>query len=242
MITRRCVQRQFLLRPSTFLNDVFRFVLAHAAETYGIQVHAACVMSNHLHLMVTDPHGNLSEFMAWIDMILARLLNAHYGRWESLFATGSYSEVKLVDAEAVLEKIAYVLGNPVEAGLVAYGAQWPGVRLSPRRLGRPQECERPKFFFRKKGPVRPTAKLEIVKPPAFSNVSDEEYARRVEEAVTKREGAMREYFSSTGRKLRGARKVRVGEDDVTPPDGQRAGLEEYSAHGKGQDVPQGEDR
>jgi REP element-mobilizing transposase RayT len=89
------VHRQFLLRPSKFLNDAFRFVLVHGAEIYGIQAHAACVMSNHFHLIATDSPGNLSEFMDWIDRILARLLNAHHGRWESFFVGGSYGEVKL---------------------------------------------------------------------------------------------------------------------------------------------------
>jgi REP element-mobilizing transposase RayT len=207
MVTRRCVQREFLLRPSKFLNDVFRFVIAHAAETYGIQVHVVCVMSNHFHLIVTDLYGDLSDFMRWINAILARLLNGYHGRWESFFVGGSYDEVELVDADAVLEKIAYVLTNPVEAGLVAYGAQWPGVRLCPKRLGRPEECERPRFFFRKNGPVRPTATLELVKPPAFSDISDEKYIRRVEEAVAKREAAIREYFASSNRTFLGAKKV-----------------------------------
>jgi REP element-mobilizing transposase RayT len=207
MITHRCVQRQFLLRPSTLLNDAFRFLVAHAAETFSVQVHAMCVLSNHFHMNVTDPYENLSKFMHWIDTNLARMFNAYHGRWEGFLVRESYSDVKLVGAEAVLEKMVYVLTNPVEAGLVAYGAQWPGVRVSPRKLGRPQKFERPRFFFRKNGPVRPSATLEIVKPPAFSDVSDEEYVRRVEEAVAEREAAIRARFARDGRKFLGAKKV-----------------------------------
>jgi putative transposase len=45
-VTRRCSQRQFLLKPSETTNAVFRFVLAVAAERHGIKVHAYCVLSN----------------------------------------------------------------------------------------------------------------------------------------------------------------------------------------------------
>ena len=46
LLSRRCSQREFLLRPSALTNLVFKFVLAVAAERHGVLVHAACVMSN----------------------------------------------------------------------------------------------------------------------------------------------------------------------------------------------------
>ena len=46
LVTRRCAQRQFLLRPSKTVNEVFLYVLAVAAARFGILVHAYCVLSN----------------------------------------------------------------------------------------------------------------------------------------------------------------------------------------------------
>ena len=208
MVTRRCTQRQFLLRPSRFLNHALLFIIAHAAERADVQLHAVCVLSNHLHLIVTDPGQNLSKFMGWVDSIVARLLNARYGRWENLFTQpGSYNDVKLLDANAVLRKLVYVLTNPVEAGLVQSGARWPGLRLSARRIGRPEKVDRPKFFFRKNGPVPDYATLQIVKPPAFHDLSDEEYKQRVEAAVAEREAEIRQNFLESGRKFLGEKKV-----------------------------------
>jgi putative transposase len=54
LVTRRCVQRQFLLRPSKTVNEVFRNVLAVATARFGFLVHAYCVLSNHYHIVVTD--------------------------------------------------------------------------------------------------------------------------------------------------------------------------------------------
>jgi REP element-mobilizing transposase RayT len=62
LVTRRCTQRQFLLRPSRIANGVFLYVLALAAERYRILVHAFCVLSNHYHLVVSDLGANLSAF------------------------------------------------------------------------------------------------------------------------------------------------------------------------------------
>jgi REP element-mobilizing transposase RayT len=47
LLTRRCFQRHFFLRPSKRTNEAFRFVLAVAAGRYGIRLHAYCVLSNH---------------------------------------------------------------------------------------------------------------------------------------------------------------------------------------------------
>jgi hypothetical protein len=40
LITRRCSQRQFLLRPSDVTNSIFLYVLALAAKRFGVEVHA----------------------------------------------------------------------------------------------------------------------------------------------------------------------------------------------------------
>ncbi len=54
LFTRRCLQRQFLLRPSAEVTQLLGFLLAVAADRFAVEVHAFCVMSNHFHLIVTD--------------------------------------------------------------------------------------------------------------------------------------------------------------------------------------------
>src|SRR5262245_5097062 len=74
LVTRRCAQRQFLLKPSKTTSEVFLYVLAVAAERFGIQVHAFCVLSNHFHLVVTDPQARLPAFHQFLDALVARAL------------------------------------------------------------------------------------------------------------------------------------------------------------------------
>src|SRR5512138_2349039 len=148
LVTRRCAQRQFLLRPSRVTNQTFLYVLALAADRYGIAVHAFCVLSNHLHTVVTDPHARLPAFQQLLDGLVARAVNASLGRWEAFWAPDTYSAVRLVSPRDVVDKTAYVLANPVEAGLVAAGSAWPGVWSAPERIGgEALVVERPKQFF-----------------------------------------------------------------------------------------------
>jgi putative transposase len=44
LVTRRCTQRQFLLRPSPLVNQVFTFCLAYAASKTGVLVHGYCAL------------------------------------------------------------------------------------------------------------------------------------------------------------------------------------------------------
>ncbi len=64
LVTRRCTQRQFLLRPSRATNQTFTYCLAVPAGTFGMLIHDYKVMSNHYHLILTDVRGQLPEFMA----------------------------------------------------------------------------------------------------------------------------------------------------------------------------------
>jgi putative transposase len=170
LVTRRCIQRQFLLRPSKTVNAVFRYVLAVATARFGILVHAYCVLSNHYHLVVTDPQARLPEFHQFLDALVARALNASLGRWESFWAPSSYSAVTLTSPADIVEKTAYVLANPVAAGLVRSGFLWPGLWSAPKLIGGPAvEVHRPEQFFDPKGSMPATSALELSVPPGFDS-------------------------------------------------------------------------
>ena len=143
LVTRRCTQRQFLLRPSRATNQVFTYCLVVASARFGILMHGYAVLSNHYHLVLTDVHGNLPLFMGWLNKHVAKAINARLGRWENLFDSGKYSAVALEDQGAVRDKLAYTLANPVDAGLVEKARQWPGCWSHPNRVdGAPITVER----------------------------------------------------------------------------------------------------
>jgi REP-associated tyrosine transposase len=205
LITRRCTQRQLLLRPSDVSNAIFRYVLAVAARRYGIQVHAYCVLSNHWHAIVTDPDARLPAFEQYLHSLVARAMNASLGRWESLWDPASYSAVTLTSAVDVVDKAAYVLANPVAAGLVRHGREWPGLWSAPEAIGgAPVVAERPTTFFRKSGYMPDNAALELVPPPGFSA---DEFRERVAAALAEIEEHAGRELAAQGRAFHGTKKV-----------------------------------
>ncbi len=206
LISRRCSERRFFLRPSRAVNEIMRYVLAVAAQRYGIVFHAFCVLSNHVHISLTDVKGNLPAFERYLDSLVARSVNSLHGRWESFWAPGSYSAVALTSPQDVLAKCAYVLANPVAAGLVRRGSEWPGLWSAPDQIGAgPILVKRPKHFFRVDGPMPETASLELVCPPGFASVED--FRQQLTAAVAALEDEAAAELASSGRSFLGVARV-----------------------------------
>lgn len=204
LITRRCAQRQLLLRPSETTNDLFRYALALAARATGVQIHAACVMSNHHHAVVTDPHARLPEFTRNLHAVVARGVNRTLGRSEALWSSDRCSVIPLEGASVILAAIAYVLANPVVAGLVREGRQWPGLWSPPEAIGGPSvEVRRPEVFFREGGDLPRTVTLDLVVPPGFADAED--FRAQLAEALAAKEAAARQAHAASG--FMGRRRV-----------------------------------
>ncbi len=63
-------------------------------------------------------------------------MNKFRNRYENFWSSpGPYSAVRVFTARDFLRKVVYVLANPVATGLVAYGAQWPGLRFAAGGVG-----------------------------------------------------------------------------------------------------------
>ena len=206
LLSRRCFSRQFLLRPSRKVNQIFEFCLAVAAARTGCEVHAYCMLSNHYHLVITDVHGNLPVFMHWFNEYVAKCVNRERGRWESFWAPGSYSQVSLSDEDDVMGKLVYSFTNPVSACLVRSFRQWPGARSTPEAMGKPARIvDRPTGFFRANGPVPPSQPLKLSVPPALSGHSS--WLQDLEARITDRETELRSDFDRRGKYFLGRRRV-----------------------------------
>jgi putative transposase len=186
LVTRRCAHRQFFLKPSRIAKEVFLYVLAVAAQRYGVEVHAYCVLSNHYHLVVTDPLAQLPSFQLYLDGIVARAINALLGRDEALWGPNSFSAVTLVAPGDVVDKAAYTLANPVAAGLVRSARRWPGLWSSPEAIGGGEvQVRRPNHFFDPDGGLPDCIAFQLTTPPGFP--SAEAFREQLATALAERE-------------------------------------------------------
>jgi hypothetical protein len=202
------------------VNEIFLYVLAVAAARYGILVHAFCVLSNHVHLVVTDVDGRLPAFMQYLDSLVARAVNASLGRFEGFWASdASYSAVVPIAASDVIAKTAYVLANPVAAGLVRRGLEWPGLWTSPDQIGDSELiAPRPKAFFDPKGYMPEVAELELTVPPGFA--SGEEFRALLWAELRGLEEKHQRDAAAGGRRFLGAARVLAQSPFSRPPRGE----------------------
>ncbi len=214
LVTRKTTQGFFFLRPSAKVNACIRYCLALAQRRSGVQVHSAVFLSNHYHLVVSDPKGTIPIFTEELNKLLAQALNRLHGRNENFWQSGvQTSLVRLVFELDVMIKTIYALVNPTQAQLVAHGGDWPGVRLF--RHGK-LLARKPNFFFRRdvKDALPDKLTLTLTPPPIGCNpkLADDV----IQAAVTIREKELRTRVYSKGQRFMGAARVRAQNINSSP--------------------------
>jgi REP element-mobilizing transposase RayT len=206
MVTRRCTQRQYLLRPDDATNNAFIYCLAVAAQRHEIEVMNFVQMSNHLHDAIYDRHGSAPAFYEHFHKLLAKCMNVLRGRWENFFSSEQPCVVRLAKREDVIDKLVYIATNPVKAGLVERVEQWPGAAGYRALLeGRPLHAIRPDFFFSKRGKLPQEVTLRLTIPLELGDCNEivAEVRARVA-GVEKEEAAKR---ATEGRRVVGRTAV-----------------------------------
>lgn len=125
-LTVRCLHGRLFLRPSERTNEVLGGVLARSVRLNGVEVFAFVFASNHVHLLVRAPRGNLSRFMQHLLTNISKKIGALVG-WRGAFWERRYSAEPVLDDEALVGRIRYILSHGVKEGLVASCGEWPGL-------------------------------------------------------------------------------------------------------------------
>ena len=206
LLTRRCTQRQFLLRPDGITNNAFVYCLGEAAQRFEIDVLLPIAESNHHHTVFFDRHGCYPQFVEHFHKMLARCQNARWGRWENLWAAEEPCVTRLLDRDAVIDKLVYAACNPVKDLLVERAAQWPGVNGYRELLsGKPLRARRPHHFFRDDGVMPEEVMLSLVIPPELGPAGA--VIAEVRAGVTAVERKMIDHRTTTGRRIVGRRRI-----------------------------------
>ena len=91
----------------------FLATLADAHERFGVVTHSYCLMSNHYHLLLQTPHGNLGRVMRHINGVYTQRYNRLKHTDGPLFR-GRYKAI-LVDEDTYLLQLSrYIHRNPLE--------------------------------------------------------------------------------------------------------------------------------
>lgn len=100
--------------------DVFGKVCAR----FNWCCHAYCQMSNHYHLLIETPEGNLSKGMRQLNGVYTQYINRTHAKTGHVFQ-GRYKAILVEKDSYLLELSRYVVLNPVRAGMVVDAGDWP---------------------------------------------------------------------------------------------------------------------
>ena len=217
MITRRCSERRFFLRPDEETNNAYIYCLALAVQRSKVEIVFSQAMANHAHTGIHDPEGNFPVFTEHFHGLLARCQNAHLGRFENFWSSEPTSVVRLLEPADVLDKMVYAYTNPTTADLVDTAAEWPGVSTLVATLTDGElAAKRPAHFFRDDGSMPETVTVKIHRPRPFADLSQKEWAEKVSSLVEAKENEARDKRIEEHRNVLGIARI-LGQDPFSRP-------------------------
>jgi REP-associated tyrosine transposase len=115
-------------RADIFLDDgdrqLFLNVLATVCHRLHWLCYAYCLMTNHYHLVIETPDGNLAKSMRQLNGVYTQRFNRRHDHVGHILQ-GRYKAI-LVERDAYLLELArYVVLNPVRARMVEAPEHWP---------------------------------------------------------------------------------------------------------------------
>jgi putative transposase len=128
------IQRGNNRQPCFYEDQDREFYLLHLRRYLGkagCALHAYCLMSNHVHLLLTpnSPVG-CGRLMKDVGQLHTQYMNRTYGRTGSLWE-GRYRSCLVQAEDYLLACYRYVEMNPVRANLVAYPRDYPWSSYRP---------------------------------------------------------------------------------------------------------------
>ncbi|MBW2023032.1 MAG: transposase [Deltaproteobacteria bacterium] len=105
-------------------------LMKEICRTHNINMHAFCLMPNHIHFLLSLSESNLSESMRNLFSRYAQRFNKKYERKGHLFA-GPFRQSVCLDDAYILAASLYIHLNPVKAGLASSPMRyrWSSARL-----------------------------------------------------------------------------------------------------------------
>lgn len=118
-IVQRGVDRQAVFFDRQCYLTYLHLLTAYAHE-FEVSVHSWCLMTNHVHLLLTpSAPGTLSRMMQHLNRRYVQQINARFRRTGHLWA-GRFKAGVVGEQRYLLSCMRYIELNPVRAGMVAH--------------------------------------------------------------------------------------------------------------------------
>jgi len=96
---------------------------ARMCERFHFVIHAYCQMTNHYHLLIETPDGNLGQGMRQLNSVYSRYYNRRHGLVGHVLQ-GRYHAILVQKESYQLELARYIVLNPIRAGIAKKLGDW----------------------------------------------------------------------------------------------------------------------
>ena len=199
-LTVRTIQRRYLLRPSTRLNQLVVGVIAHAQDETGMRLHALAVMSNHMHLLASPRDvEHMADFMCLVNANISKEIGKLHD-WPGSMFERRYDSIPVADApEDQIKRLRYILQQGTKENLVLAPSDWPGIHAVDALCeGKPLEgvwIDRTEMYAARgsgndvdEADFEQRVELKLDPLPCWQHLDVDSYRQRVAEIVRTIEG------------------------------------------------------
>lgn len=174
-----------------------------------------CLTSNHFHLVVYDPLGQVPRFARLLDELVARAGNAQRDRLDYFWESRGLKYTALLTREAVEKELVYALTNPQKDGLVRRSSAWQGWISLPETLGTVLTVPRPELVFFSADTTLPRSfELRLAVPGTHAGMTAEQFRAHIARRMAKYEKELDE--ERAGKPYLGMARVLASAPTDTP--------------------------
>lgn len=103
--------------------QMFIDLMMEISEMWNVNIAAYCLMTNHYHILLQTPNGNISRCMRHLNGVYTQRYNRRYKLDGQLFR-GRYKSILVGNDEHLIQIVRYIHKNPVKAGRVKEMSQY----------------------------------------------------------------------------------------------------------------------
>jgi putative transposase len=191
-----------------FANDDYLFyldTLAELCDELRIRLHAYCLMTNHVHLLLTPEAGeSVSALMKHLGQRYVQHVNRRYRRSGTLWE-GRFKSSLVSNDSYLLACYRYIELNPVRAGMVKHPAEyrWSSYRYNAQRsLGQRIQPHQVYLTLGNNAELRKAAYRELFRNALPAGLVDELRSAIQSGYPFGNERFQREIEAATGRRVR----------------------------------------
>jgi len=133
----RTIDGTFFFDPTAHggIAAAFHAIFARAQKRTGVSVFAYFALSNHYHGLFAAPNADaMADFLSHAHAAMARLANRTWKRSGRVFAATAHVVPVLPDELTVADRLTYIMGQALKAGVAPDLLSWPGAHTNAALL------------------------------------------------------------------------------------------------------------